>query len=73
MSMWRFTVDGGAKVSRGGTALAGIFAAYLLGTWLRLDQFLFQVVTDDEWHALHQVIFNTPRWCSRCCWRSRPC
>lgn len=61
MNKWDIAADRGAKVSRGGTALGGILAACLIGTWLRLDQFLWQVVTDDEWHALHQVIFNSPR------------
>jgi hypothetical protein len=31
-----------------------------LGVWLRLDQWLDQVLIDDEWHALHQVIEHTP-------------
>lgn len=30
-------------------------AIVLLGAWLRLDQFMVQVVTDDEWHALTQL------------------
>jgi len=38
----------------------GIFGIALLGAWLRLDQFSYQVVTDDEWHALHQLIANSP-------------
>lgn len=33
----------------------------LLGGWLRLDQFVAQVLIDDEWHAVHQLIGNTPR------------
>ena len=33
---------------------------FALCLWLRLDQIVDQVVTDDEWHALHQVIFHTP-------------
>jgi len=31
-----------------------------LGAWLRLDQWLDQVLIDDEWHALHQIIEHTP-------------
>ncbi len=30
-------------------------AILLFGAWLRLDQFMIQVVTDDEWHALNQL------------------
>src|SRR5260370_5551324 len=39
-------------------ALMGILVA--LGAWLRLDQWLDQVLIDDEWHALHQIIERTP-------------
>ncbi len=39
-------------------ALMGVLVA--LGTWLRLDQWLDQVLVDDEWHALHQIIDHTP-------------
>jgi hypothetical protein len=39
-------------------ALMGIFV--VLGVWLRLDQWLDQVLIDDEWHALHQIIDHTP-------------
>src|SRR5258706_6630172 len=39
-------------------ALMGILVA--LGAWLRLDQWLDQVLIDDEWHALPQVIERTP-------------
>jgi Dolichyl-phosphate-mannose-protein mannosyltransferase len=39
-------------------ALIGILVA--LGAWLRLDQWLDQVLIDDEWHALHQIIDHTP-------------
>ncbi len=27
-----------------------------LGAWLRLDQFTVQVLLDDEWHAVHQLL-----------------
>jgi len=42
------------------SALFGFFAAILTGTFLRLNQFSSQVLIDDEWHALHQLIENTP-------------
>lgn len=35
--------------------------ALLLGIWLRLDQFIAQVLIDDEWHAVHQLILSNPR------------
>ena len=36
-------------------------AILIFGAWLRLDQFAYQVVTDDEWHALFQLITHSPR------------
>jgi Dolichyl-phosphate-mannose-protein mannosyltransferase len=38
----------------------GLAAAVLLGTYLRLDQFFAQVLIDDEWHAVHQMLQRTP-------------
>lgn len=35
-------------------------AAIALGAYLRLDQFTAQVLIDDEWHAVHQVIHRLP-------------
>ena len=35
--------------------------AIALGAYLRLDQFLAQVLIDDEWHAVHQVMHRTPK------------
>lgn len=32
----------------------------LLGVYLRLDQFSLQVLLDDEWHAIHQLLKKTP-------------
>ncbi len=32
-----------------------------LGAWLRLDQVLDQVLIDDEWHAVHQLVLREPR------------
>jgi hypothetical protein len=43
-----------------GLWLGALGAATLLGAWLRLDQFLSQVLIDDEWHAVHQVLHHTP-------------
>lgn len=38
------------------------FAAIVVfGAWLRFDQFAYQVVTDDEWHALNQLVEHSPR------------
>jgi Dolichyl-phosphate-mannose-protein mannosyltransferase len=39
---------------------AWLSAAILLGAWLRLDQFLDQTLIDDEWHAVHQLMFSSP-------------
>lgn len=39
-------------------ALFGIAA--LVGTYLRLNQIVSQVLIDDEWHAVHQVLQRTP-------------
>ncbi len=35
-------------------------ALALLAVYLRLDQFTLQVLLDDEWHVIHQLLFNTP-------------
>jgi len=41
---------------------AGVLgAAILIGTWLRLEQIAIQVLIDDEWHAVHQLLVHTPR------------
>jgi hypothetical protein len=32
----------------------------VLGAWLRLNQFVDQVLIDDEWHALHQLVWHPP-------------
>lgn len=37
-----------------------IAAILALGCWLRLDQWLDQVLIDDEWHVLHQIIDHGP-------------
>lgn len=34
--------------------------AIAVGAYLRLDQFLAQTLIDDEWHAIHQLIYRTP-------------
>ncbi len=42
-------------------ALSLVFLALtLLAVYLRLDQFTLQVLLDDEWHVIHQLLFNTP-------------
>jgi hypothetical protein len=33
----------------------------VLGSWVRLDQFLSQILIDDEWHSIHQIILHSPR------------
>jgi len=35
-------------------------AALAFGIWLRLDQIFAQVLIDDEWHAVHQLLKSTP-------------
>ena len=34
--------------------------AILAGAWLRLDQFFIQVLIDDEWHSVHQLLQKQP-------------
>ena len=36
-------------------------AAVLIGAYLRLEQISIQVLIDDEWHAVHQFLYHTPR------------
>ena len=36
-------------------------AATIVGAWLRLDQLVSQVLIDDEWHAIHQMLYRTPQ------------
>jgi len=40
------------------------YAAFLvvvaIGVWLRLDQFSMQVLLDDEWHVVHQLLSKSP-------------
>jgi len=48
------------------TAGRGLFAlalaiAVAAGAWLRLDQLAFQVLAEDEWHPVHQVIHSSAR------------
>ena len=45
---------------RGFAALALFGATVALGAALRLDQFAMQVLLDDEWHAVHQVLRRAP-------------
>jgi hypothetical protein len=41
-------------------AITAVFAAVAIGTLLRLDQIGAQVLIDDEWHAVHQLLLHTP-------------
>lgn len=41
--------------------LAALLVAGIVGAWLRLDQIGAQVLIDDEWHAVHQVLHRTPQ------------
>ena len=41
-------------------AVALLCVAIALGVYLRLDQFTLQVLIDDEWHAVHQILRHTP-------------
>jgi hypothetical protein len=34
-----------------------LFAAAVIGAWLRLDQLPAQVLIEDEWHTVHQLIY----------------
>ncbi len=42
----------------------GFYLAFFLliaiGSYLRLDQFTLQVLLDDEWHVIHQLLYKTP-------------
>ena len=37
------------------------FVIVLIGILLRLDQFLLQVLLDDEWHVIHQLLVKGPK------------
>ena len=41
--------------------LGVLLAAGIVGAVLRLDQFGAQVLIDDEWHAVHQLLHHTPQ------------
>ncbi|MEP7276191.1 MAG: hypothetical protein ABI812_07545, partial [Betaproteobacteria bacterium] len=41
-------------------AAAATIAAVVAGAYLRLDQIGAQVLVDDEWHAVHQLLRSTP-------------
>ena len=41
-------------------AIAAVVIAVAAGAWIRLDQFAAQVLIDDEWHVVHQVMLSTP-------------
>ena len=41
--------------------LTALALAVMAGAWLRLDQLAFQVLIEDEWHPVHQVIHSSAR------------
>lgn len=47
------------------SAVVRFFAVFLtfiaIGAWLRLDQLTLQVLLDDEWHVIHQLLVKDPR------------
>lgn len=47
-----------SSASRGFYLVFCVIAA--LGIYLRLDQFTVQVLLDDEWHVIHQLLAKTP-------------
>lgn len=46
--------------TRSRPAWLALAAAVVPGLFLRLDQFIDQVLIDDEWHAVHQLILHGP-------------
>jgi hypothetical protein len=51
----------GEKAARRSFVLyAALALAFIVGAWLRFDQLAMQVVMEDEWHPVHQVIYYTP-------------
>lgn len=44
----------------GWTFALACLAIALAGAWLRLDQFTRQVLLDDEWHVIHQLLQRGP-------------
>ena len=56
------------RMSNSSAATPGDSRFYLLllvmvaiGAWLRLNQFTQQVLLDDEWHVIHQLLFKGPK------------
>src|SRR5450631_1516135 len=41
--------------------LLALAAALAIGAWLRLDQLGSQVLIEDEWHAVHQLLYYSPK------------
>ncbi|HET7033506.1 MAG TPA: hypothetical protein VFJ48_10310, partial [Casimicrobiaceae bacterium] len=41
--------------------LSALAVAVIVGAYLRLDQLVSQVLIDDEWHAVHQVLDSAPQ------------
>lgn len=44
-----------------GLLVLALAVAVAAGAWLRLDQLAFQVLAEDEWHPVHQVIHSSAR------------
>lgn len=57
---------GDAMIARRSTTLESplwlgvLVVAFGVGAWLRLDQLTAQVLIDDEWHAVHQLLLYSP-------------
>ncbi|MCF6301216.1 MAG: hypothetical protein L3J52_08895, partial [Proteobacteria bacterium] len=37
-----------------------IIVSIAIGVFFRFDQFFSQILVDDEWHAVHQLLYSTP-------------
>ena len=45
---------------RSGIFYLSLLIVFCAGVYFRLDQFLLQVLLDDEWHAVHQLLAKSP-------------
>ena len=39
---------------------AALLVCFVFGGWLRIDHIVAQVLSDDEWHPVHQLIYYSP-------------
>jgi hypothetical protein len=53
-------MDSRLKAERNRYFYLSLAAIVVVGVYLRLDQFLLQVLLDDEWHAVHQLLQKGP-------------